>query len=262
MSVGEASERGAHAATAHALRLTDVERRFGGLWALKSVSFAVERGERRAILGPNGAGKTTLFNVIAGDIRPTAGRIALFGVEVSHLPPHRRARCGLARTYQAAHSFGGLSVNDNVLLALRGTKRGRMSLWPWDRTDGQRERARRLAAQVGLPHAHDTLAATLSHGEGRLLELAMALAGEPRIIMLDEPAAGLAPDERSRLTDLLLGLDPAITLLLIEHDMDVALSVANIVTVMNGGTVLATGTPHEIRTSQAVHDLYLGVAGG
>lgn len=254
MSVLEAN------ATSEALRLRDVGRRFGGLQAVQSVSFAVAAGERRAILGPNGAGKTTLFNLIAGDIRPTSGGIALFGTDVTNLPPHQRARRGLSRTYQAAHCFSGLTVQDNLFLAVRGAKPGRLSFVRPARASGDMQRARTLADAVGLSHTLEALVSTLSHGEQRQLELGMALAGNPRLIMLDEPAAGLSPGERSRLTELLLALDPAITLLIIEHDMDVALRVAHVVTVMHDGAVLATGSPQEILNSKAVHDLYLGVA--
>ncbi len=243
-----------------ALRLRDVGRRFGGLQAVQSVSFTLEQGERRAILGPNGAGKTTLFNLIAGDIRPTSGGITLFGIDVTHFPPHQRARRGLTRTYQAAHCFSGLTVQDNLFLAVRGNKPGRLSIVQPRHASDDLQRARTLAANVGLSHATDALVSTLSHGEQRQLELGMALAGNPRLIMLDEPAAGLSPGERSRLTDLLLALDPDITLLIIEHDMDVALRVAHVVTVMHDGTVLATGSPEEILKNKAVHDLYLGVA--
>ena len=224
------------------------------------MSFDVAPGERRAVLGPNGAGKTTLFNVIAGDIRPTSGTVTFYGEEITHVPPHRRARRGLSRTYQAAHCFGGLSVRDNLFLAVGGTQRGRMSVRRPAASSEQLARAATLASDVGLTHALDTPVATLSHGEQRQLELGMALAGQPRLIMLDEPAAGLSPGERSRLTELLLALDPAMTVLIIEHDMDVALRIADVVTVMHDGTLLVTGTPDEIRGSAVVHDLYLGSA--
>jgi len=244
--------------TPGALRLRDVGRRFGGIHAVRDVTMDIAHGERRAVLGPNGAGKTTLFNLIAGDYRPTAGTVALFGEDVTGLAPRHRARRGLTRTYQTAHLFGGLSTWDNLFLAVRGVRGRRMSLLRPGRGDAQRARARELAVQVGLEGVLDTPVATLSHGEQRQLELGMALAGRPRLIMLDEPAAGLSPGERGRLTALLLGLDPALTLLLIEHDMDVALRVAGVVTVMHDGKVVATGSPDEIRTSQLVHNLYLG----
>jgi branched-chain amino acid transport system ATP-binding protein len=241
-----------------ALVLRDVGRQFGGVRAVGSVSFNVKRGERRAVLGSNGAGKTTLFNIIAGDIRPTSGAVAFFGQDITRLPPHRRARLGLSRTYQAAHCFGGLSVRANLFLAVRGAQPGRMSLRLPSPTSEAHEFVARLAADVGLAPVLDSLVAALSHGEQRQLELGMALAGKPRLIILDEPAAGLSPGERARLTDLLLLLDAATTLLIIEHDMDVALRVADVVTVMHDGSVVATGSPDEIRTSAIVHNLYLG----
>ncbi len=246
--------------SAAALALRDVGRRFGGVRAVQSISFDVAPGERRAVLGPNGAGKTTLFNVIAGDLRPTSGTVTFHGEEITHVPPHRRARRGLSRTYQAAHCFGGLSVRDNLFLAAGGTRPGRMSFRRPPAASEQLAHAQTLASDVGLMHAVDTPVATLSHGEQRQLELGMALAGRPQLLMLDEPAAGLSPGERSRLTELLLALDPAMTILIIEHDMDIALRIADIVTVMHDGMMLVTGTPDEIRSSTVVHDLYLGSA--
>lgn len=249
MSVSDAS---------NVLVLRAVERRFGGIRAVQSVSLDIKGGERRAILGPNGAGKTTLFNVIAGDTRPTAGTVRFIGEDITRLPAYRRARRGLSRTYQAARGLGGLTVHENLFLAVRGNAAGRMSLRRPAAGDAQLGRAAKLAADVGLGAALQAPVAALSHGEQRQLELGMALAGNPKLLMLDEPAAGLSPGERSRLTELLLALDPAMTVLLIEHDMDVALRVADVVTVMHDGNILATGTPDEIRTSTVVHDLYLG----
>lgn len=244
-----------------ALALRGVGRRFGGLVAVADVTLGVAPGERRAILGPNGAGKTTLFNLIAGDIRPTSGAVVLFGQDVTRLPPHRRIRRGIARTYQTALLFDGLTVADNLYLALRGAGRGRMGMVRPGPADRLRARARELAAEVGLASAIATPVAALSHGERRQLDLGMALAPRPRLLMLDEPAAGLSPGERGRLTELLVGLDPGITVLLIEHDMDVALRVADAVTVMHDGRIIADGRPEEIRASKIVQDVYLGRAG-
>ncbi len=244
--------------SAPALSLQGVTRRFGGLTAVDGVSLTVAPGERRAILGPNGAGKTTLFNLIAGDFPPTAGRVLLFGEDVTRLPPRLRVRRGLTRTYQTAHLFTGLTTLDNLYLAVRGVAPGRMSPRRPGRGDPSLARARELAARVGLDGALGASVGALSHGEQRQLELGMALAGNPRLLMLDEPAAGLSPAERAILTDLLLGLDPAITVLLIEHDMDVAFRVADRVTVMHDGRVIADGAPEEIRASQTVQDVYLG----
>ena len=261
MTTAEASDRpanGVEPSGAPVLQLRGVGRRFGGLVAVADLSLEVAGGERRAILGPNGAGKTTLFNLIAGEFRPTTGRVLLFGEDVTRLPAHRRMRRGLTRTYQTALLFGGLTVADNLYLALRGPASARMSLRRPGPDDRYRARARELAVTVGLTGVLETKAAALSHGERRQLELGMALAGQPRLLMLDEPAAGLSPGERGRLTELLLALDPAITVLLIEHDMDVALRVADRVTVMHDGRTIAEGSPAEIRASKTVQDVYLG----
>jgi branched-chain amino acid transport system ATP-binding protein len=240
------------------LRLRGVGRRFGGVHAVKDVDLEVRPGERRAILGPNGAGKTTLFNVISGEFAPTAGSIELFGRNVTAEPARKRARLGLSRTFQTSKLFLGMTVEDNLYLALLGVGAGHLRPVR-SRTDGQmRARAREAAALVGLEAVLGREVGELSHGEQRQLELGMARATDPRLMMLDEPAAGLSRAERVNLTELLRKLDPAITLILIEHDMDVALGVAEWVTMMHNGSVLVEGTPDEIRANQTVHDLYLG----
>ena len=241
------------------LRLTGIGRRFGGLHAVRDVDLEVAHGERRAILGPNGAGKTTLFNLISGDFPPTSGRIEFLGQDVTTLPPRARAKQGMGRTYQKARLFLGLSVEDNLYLALLGVRGGHFRPVVLPRRDRElRERACELAAAVGLEGREGALVGSLSHGEQRQLEVGMARASNPRLMMLDEPASGLSRGERVALTDLLLTLDPAITLILIEHDMDVALRVADRVTMMHDGSVIVEGTPDEIRANQTVHDLYLG----
>ena len=244
---------------APALRLRGVGRRFGGLHAVAGVDLVVAPGERRAILGPNGAGKTTLFNVISGDMEPTAGTIELFGGDVTLLSASRRARLGLARTYQKSRLFIGLSVEDNLYLAALGVERGhfRPVLLP-KREQGLRERASVMAGKVGLGEKLDVLVGSLSHGEQRQLEVGMARVSQPRLMLLDEPASGLSRVERVALTELLLQLDPSITLILIEHDMDIALRVAEQVTMMHEGRVIVEGTPNEIRANDVVHELYLG----
>jgi len=244
--------------SAPALSLQAVSRRFGGVEAVRDVTLDIAYGERRVILGPNGAGKSTLFNLIAGEIRPSSGKVLLFDRDVTSFSPQYRARHGLTRTYQTSHLFAGLSVLDNLYLAVRGIVARRMSMLRPGPNDPHLAKARQIAARVGLEAVLSRKAGTLSHGEQRQLAVGMALAGDPRMIMLDEPAAGLAQGERVRLTELLLAFDPAITLLLIEHDMDVALQVAQLVTVMHDGRVIVNGTPDEIRTSRTVHELYLG----
>jgi branched-chain amino acid transport system ATP-binding protein len=226
---------------------------------VREVDLDVVPGERRAILGPNGAGKTTLFNVVAGDMPATSGRIEIFGSDVSKEPARRRAWLGLARTYQQSRLFNGLSVEDNIYLAVIGVGKGHRRPIVLPRKDAQfRATAREAARRVAIDSKLNELVGSLSHGEHRQVAIAMALAAKPRLLMLDEPASGLSRGERQLLTELLLGLDRGITLILIEHDMDIALRVAERVTMMYEGRVIAEGTPTEIRGDQLVHDLYLG----
>jgi branched-chain amino acid transport system ATP-binding protein len=245
-------------AAAPALRLQGVGRRFGALQAVVDLDLEIQQGERRAILGPNGAGKTTLFNVVTGDYPPTSGRVYLFGEDVTHLPPQLRTRRGLGRTYQTVLLFGGLSVADNLYIAARGVHRGHFSVIRPKRDDRDRARASEIAETIGLSAATGKLAGQLAHGELRQLELGMALASEPRLLMLDEPAAGLSPGERQVLSRFLAALPRSITVVLIEHDMDVALAAADLVTVMDQGRIIAQGTPAEIQVDATVQAIYLG----
>jgi branched-chain amino acid transport system ATP-binding protein len=240
------------------LSVRGLGRRFGGVRAVHDVSLEVDAGERRAILGPNGAGKSTFFNLIAGDIPPSDGTISLFGQDVTAMAVRKRVKLGLGRTYQTSRVLGGLSVEDNLYLAVLGTQRGHFLPLAGGRDRGRRERAREVATQVGLGDRLTVPAGSLSHGEQRQLEVGLALAPRPRLLMLDEPAAGLSRAERVTLTRMLLELDPEVTLIIIEHDMDVALTVAERVTMLHQGELLMEGTPAEIRASQLVHDLYLG----
>jgi branched-chain amino acid transport system ATP-binding protein len=240
------------------LLLRGVGRRFGGVHAVRDVNLEIRPGERRAILGPNGAGKTTLFNLISGEFPPTSGSVELFGSDVTGAPARKRARMGLSRTFQTSRLFLGLSVEDNLYLATLGVDKGHLRVIPSKADDELREKARAMTDSVGLGERLDSLVMDLSHGEQRQLEVGMARVSEPKLMMLDEPAAGLSRAERVNLTELLLKLDPSITLILIEHDMDVALRVAQWVTMMHDGRVIVEGTPDEIRGNQTVHDLYLG----
>jgi branched-chain amino acid transport system ATP-binding protein len=241
------------------LQLRGIGRRFGGLHAVRDVDLDILPGERRAILGPNGAGKTTLFNVINGDMPPTSGRMELFGQDVTREPARRRAKLGLARTYQQSRLFLGLTVEDNLYLAVLGSRDGHLRITRRKAADGEmRERARELAQTVGLDGQIDSVVGSISHGEQRQLEVAMARATEPKLMLLDEPASGLSRGERVALTDLLLELEKSITLIIIEHDMDVALRVAQSVTMMHDGRKIVEGTPDEIRANELVHELYLG----
>ena len=244
------------------LRLRGVGRRFGGVQAVRGVDLDVGLGERRAVLGPNGAGKTTLFNVIAGEFPPTEGSVELFGEDVTNKPARDRVPLGLTRTFQISRLFAGLTVADNLYVAIVGVEGGHLRPFRNGRDRALHQRAREVGDRVGLGGVLDRMVGVLSHGEQRQLEIGMALAGDPKLILLDEPAAGLARAERVKLTEMLLGLDRSITLLLIEHDMDVALTVAEHVTMMHDGRVVAEGSPSEIRGNQLVHDLYLGKGHG
>jgi len=229
------------------------------LQAVWGVDLDVPHGERRAVLGPNGAGKTTLFNVICGDLPPSSGTIELFGEDVTGKPARHRVKLGLARTYQQSRQLLGLTVEDSIYLSIVGVRGGHLRPVLLPRRERElRELARLAAGKVAIDNKLGELVGSLSHGEHRQVALAMALAAEPKVLMLDEPASGLSRGERQLLTDLLLGLDRNITLILIENDMDIALRVAERVTMMHDGRVIVEGTPDEIRANQTVHDLYLG----
>ncbi|HWP34478.1 MAG TPA: ABC transporter ATP-binding protein [Thermodesulfobacteriota bacterium] len=237
-----------------ALAVHDLTKDFGGLRALDGVTLEVRTGERVAILGPNGAGKTTLFNLVTGLLRPSRGRIALLGRDVTTLPAHRRARLGLSRTFQVTTLFPNLTVLDSLLLALRAADRSRGA------GRGLRAEAEALLADWQLAGREGTLTRQLSYGEQRQLELALALATRPRVLLLDEPTAGLSPAETRAVTGMLERLPREITVLLIEHDMDVAFAVAERIVVLAQGRLLAEGPPEAVRASRAVAEIYLGSA--
>ncbi|HET7875111.1 MAG TPA: ABC transporter ATP-binding protein [Methylomirabilota bacterium] len=242
-----------------ALGLDGVSKSFGGLRAVDGVTLAVRPGERRALIGPNGAGKTTLFNLISGELPATAGTIRLFGRDVTALPPHRRAALGLARTFQITNLFPSLTVLENCLLAVQALTRAKFAmLRPLSRFAALEQGARAALAAVGLADRADVVVRTLSHGEQRQLEIALALAGQPRLLLLDEPTAGLSPAESQLMADLLRRLDPAMTVLIIEHDMDIALELAENVTVLHYGRVIADGPREEIKAHPQVREIYLG----
>ena len=245
-------------ATGNALELEGVSRSFGALAALDDVTFSVAAGERRAVIGANGAGKTTLFNVITGDFPATAGRVRFFGDDVTELPPHERIRAGLRRTYQSSLLFRELSVRDNLFLAVRGVARGRMSLVRPRAGSTTRAAAEDLLRRVRLERIADERVSALSHGQQRQLEIGMALAGAPRLILFDEPAAGLSPAERRELVAILGALPAHMGFVLIEHDLEIALRVVDRVTVMHNGRVLKHGTPAEIENDAEVQAIYMG----
>jgi branched-chain amino acid transport system ATP-binding protein len=242
-----------------ALAVDRLAHQFGGLRALDGVSLQVAAGERLVILGPNGAGKTTLFNLVTGLLRPTAGRIRLFEQDVTALAPYRRARLGLGRTFQITTLFPRLTVLDNVLLAVQGADGARFTLHrPLTSFPRIYAQAESLLATWGLTDRRDVPAQRLSYGEQRQVELLLALAGSPRVLLLDEPTAGLSPAETASVAAMVRRFPRDLTLLLIEHDMDVALELADRVVVLHQGRVLAEGDRDEIRRDARVAEIYLG----
>jgi branched-chain amino acid transport system ATP-binding protein len=245
--------------SAPALEADRVTKRFGGLCAVDGVSLAVAPGERRALIGPNGAGKTTLFHCITGTLLATEGRIALFGRDVTGLRENARTALGMGRTFQIANLFDDLSVRENVTLALLGTS-GRK--WTPHRpvaalADLEARGAERLAS-AGLEDRAGEPVHALSHGERRRLELALALCSQPRMLLLDEPCAGLSPSERTDFSSLVAALPRDVTVVLIEHDMDVALGLADSVTVLHHGAVIFEGSPDAVQRSDQVREVYFG----
>jgi branched-chain amino acid transport system ATP-binding protein len=242
------------------LVLTSVSRHFGGLKAVDKVNLTVQPGERRALIGPNGAGKTTLFNVISGEVRPSEGSIALFGDDVTKLAPHQRAVRGMARTFQITKLFPNLTVMDNVLLACEAQDARRFTM---HRTMAScvdfRHRADALLAQFGLQTFGNETAKNLSYGVQRKLEVALSMAGKPRLLLLDEPMAGLSSSESQSMLAILRNLDPSVAVLLIEHDMDIAFGFAERVTVLYQGRVLTEGHKDDISADRNVQQIYLGV---
>jgi branched-chain amino acid transport system ATP-binding protein len=246
-------------APAPLLAVEELTRYFGALGAVNRVSFTVDRAERRAIIGPNGAGKTTLFNIITGVLAPSSGRIVFDGAVISGLSPHAVARRGLSRSFQRNNLFPNLSVRENLRLAAAAGARGSYDLLgSVVRLAGPLARARETAEAVGLAERLDTPAGRLAHGEQRQLEVGLALATSPALLLLDEPTAGMSPDETHRMTELLLALPRAVTVLIIEHDMDVVFSLADRITVLHGGEVLADGLPDVVRADPRVYEVYLG----
>jgi branched-chain amino acid transport system ATP-binding protein len=240
------------------IEIDGVARTFGGVRALDGVTLTVNEGERRAVIGPNGAGKTTLFNVLSGEIAATAGSIRLGGVDVTRSRTWQRARNGLARVYQRNELFAPLTARENVALAV-ASRAG-----PF-RFIGAPPRAEyavadELLAQVGLAGRGDVAARVLSHGERRQLELAVALAQRPRVLLLDEPTAGMSPAETARITALIAALDRALTILIVEHDMDVVFRLADRISVLHEGRVIADGSAAQIRGDALVNEVYLGKA--
>jgi branched-chain amino acid transport system ATP-binding protein len=241
------------------LELKGLSKSFGGLHAVRNVTIQVMPGDRKAIIGPNGAGKTTLFNVITGIYPATAGSVILFGQDVTSWPSHRRTAMGMARTFQVTHLFPKLTVLDNVLLAIKGLRPSKFVMWRFLSSYKEvYDKAHHLLEQAGFLDRKDTEVRNLSHGEQRQLEIVLGLASDPKILLLDEPAAGLSSGESTEMVEFLMKLDPKLAILLIEHDMDVVFDVADEISVLHFGEVLETGTPEKIKKSPRVQEIYLG----
>ncbi len=242
------------------LETKDLSKAFGALTAVNGVSLGVEAGTLHSIIGPNGAGKTTLFNLLTGTFPPSSGRILLDGRDITGTPAHRIAHLGLARSYQRTSVFPAFSLLDNVWVAAFATGPSWSGLM-WKKTDRYPEviaRARQALADVGLAGKMDAPAREISHGEQRQLELAIALAAAPRVLLLDEPAAGLSPEETRKMVALVRSLKGRYTIVLIEHKMDIIMSVSDRISVMNFGSLIAEGTPGEIQRNPEVRRAYLG----
>lgn len=244
--------------TEPAIDMRNIDKRYGSVVAVNDVSLSVEAGSRHAVIGPNGAGKSTLFALVAGTIRPSSGRVSLFGEDVSKLTDHRRARRGLAKTFQHSSVFPTMTLLQNVVLAAE-RKHGRPGRIVGRHSGEAIEAARDALGQAGLLQRADATAEELSHGEQRQLEVALALAQQPRIVLFDEPTAGMSAAETARFVDLVRQMPRDITILIIEHDLDVVFSLADRVSVLHLGALLADGTPAEIKASELVQQTYLGV---
>ncbi len=241
------------------LRTESLSRRFGGLAAVSNVAIDLAVGQLHAVLGPNGAGKSTLINLLSGDLRASAGRIRYRGVDITNLAAHRRSRLGIGRSYQKTNIFPGFSAFENCRLAAQSRAPRALHVFaPAAAHESTNAAANAALAAAGLDGRRDVVAAALSHGEQRQLEIAMVLATAPDVLLLDEPLAGMGAEEAARMIALLKQLAPKHAILLVEHDMDAVFAVADVITVMVSGQVLESGPPPQIRASAAVRQAYLG----
>jgi branched-chain amino acid transport system ATP-binding protein len=241
------------------LELKGLSKSFGGLHAVRDVTLQINAGDRKAIIGPNGAGKTTLFNLITGIFPASSGQVLLFGKDITSWPSHRRTALGMARTFQITHLFPKLTVLDNVLLAIKGLRPTKFVMWRLlSSYKDVYDKARQLLEQAEFLDRKDIEVRYLSHGEQRQLEIVLGLASDPKILLLDEPAAGLSSGESAEMGEFLDRLDPNLAILLIEHDMDVVFDFADQISVLHFGEVLETGVPEDIKNSKRVQEIYLG----
>jgi branched-chain amino acid transport system ATP-binding protein len=247
-------------ASSYALEIIDLKKAFGGLVVTQNISLAIRPGERRLMIGPNGAGKTTLFNQISGDMRPNSGQIKLFGADITALPPYQRAHLGLSRTYQIITLFSGDTLEHNITLGLLGLRPSRWQMWrPLTSYRDLATEARRALDAVGLLHLAEHPISDIAYGEKRRVELAMALAQKPRVLLLDEPLAGLSNTERSVVKSLITAIPRETTVIMIEHDMDTALDLAETVTLLNYGRIIVDGERDAVIADERTREVYLGV---
>jgi len=243
----------------YALEIINLNKAFGGLSVTQNISLVMRPGERRLIIGPNGAGKTTLFNQISGDMRPSSGQIKLFGTDVTQFPPYKRAHFGLSRTYQIITLFTGDTLEHNVTLGLLGLRPSRWQMWrPLSFYGDLATESRRVLDTVGLLHLAAHPVSDIAYGERRRVELAMALAQKPRVLLLDEPLAGLSDAERSQVKSLIGSISRETTVIMIEHDMDTALDLAETVTLLNYGRVIVDGERDAVIADERTREVYLG----
>ncbi|MCY3824027.1 MAG: ABC transporter ATP-binding protein [Nitrospinae bacterium] len=239
------------------LETRNLSKHFDALVAVDSVDYAVDSGELRSIIGPNGAGKTTFFNMIAGDLLPTSGQVIFDGADVSEVPAHERSHLGIGRTYQITNIFPKLSVLENIRIAAQSRK---MTFNLWSTVPSHKElveKADEILERINLTEKRDELAGTLAHGEQRYLEIGIALATDPKLLLLDEPTAGMSPEETLQTGEFIKGLADPLTIVLVEHDMEVVLGISDIITVLHNGAFLAEGTVEEVRANAEVQRVYL-----
>ena len=243
-----------------ALRVENLHKRFGGLKATSDVSFQLEVGERLVIIGPNGAGKSTLFNLLNGQIRPDKGRVSMFGEDITNTSLHKRAHMGMARSFQLTSLFPELSVLDNMLLALHGLRLSRFNpLRSTNSYTGLLKKVDDLLQLMNLDHHRDEPVKLLSYGEQRKLEIVLCLASEPKLLLLDEPSAGLTSGERKGVMDMIRNLPSEIAVIIVDHDMDLVFGLANRIIVLYYGRIIAEGTPEEIQADPKVREIYMGI---
>lgn len=241
------------------LNVEGLRKDFGGLRAVNDVTLAVAAGTRQAIIGPNGAGKSTFFNLIAGELRPTSGKVYFEGQDITPLPVYQRANLGLGHTFQRNNLFLGLTTFENVRLAVQHQQRVTSHLFkPADKFERVTHEADRILAQVGLAEQRNRLVSTLAYGQQRALEIALALATQPKVLLLDEPTAGMSPAETAEMIRLIGALPRSLTMLIVEHDMDVVFSLADRIIVLHYGQVISAGFPAEVRADPLVQEIYLG----